>query len=140
MLSTKRTPTTRPTRRSSPPRADRCVVEASRVVEEIVQHLPGEDRESLLVLAEEHGLERSITEASLVRLEQEARVSRRTDHEGVERWEPVLQEPTCTRTHVAGERGVLPVYSRDDQAEQRWRLVQSGVLCPICGLVKVTAG
>ena len=115
-------------------------LEAARALEEIIAHLPGEARESLLVLAEEHGVPRSEGEAVLVLLEQHGRVKRTTGSVGVERWEPALQENACTRSHVAGERGALPVYSRNDLAEQRWKLVQSGVLCPTCGLVRVATG
>lgn len=63
-------------------------------------------------------------EVALAALEREGRAMRRTDEAGVERWEePGLRGKACGRSHEAGSQGVLPFYSRDDLATQRWNLV-----------------
>lgn len=75
--------------RRSPPRSDSPTLsEAKGAMEEIIEHLPGEDRATLLVLAEEHGIPRKDAEEALVLLEKDHRATRRTDNEGVERWDP----------------------------------------------------
>lgn len=63
------------------------VFEAKGALEDIVEHLPGEDRESLLLLAEEHGIPRKEAEEALLLLEKDRRVERKPDAEGVERFE-----------------------------------------------------
>ena len=115
-------------------------LEAAGALEEIIAHLPGEDRESLLVLAEEHGVPRSEGEAALALLEQHGRVKRTTDSEGVERWElsdGPLENPSAVHDPSRGT-GLLPLYSRNDLAEQRWRLVPGWVCCPVCGPVRAS--
>lgn len=113
------------------------LAEAMGAIEEIIQHLPGEDPESLLVLAEEHGVPRREAEEALVHLEREGRAVRRTDEEGGERWEePQLRGASCGRSHEAESQGVLQLYARDDLEAQRWKLVPWAVLCPTCGVVE----
>ncbi len=64
------------------------LLEAKGAMEEIIAQLPGEDRASLLVLAEEHGIARQDAEEALVLLERDHRAVRTNDPEGVERWDP----------------------------------------------------
>lgn len=64
------------------------LMEAKGAMEEIIAQLPGEDRASLLVLAEEHGIARQDAEEALVLLERDHRAVRTNDSEGVERWDP----------------------------------------------------
>lgn len=64
------------------------LLEAKGTLEDIIEHLPGEERDALLILAEEHGIGRSEAEEALVLLEKDGKVDRRTNAEGVERFEP----------------------------------------------------
>ncbi len=90
--------------RSSPKSELPSVLEAKGAIEEIIEHLPGEDRDTLLLLAEEHGIPRKEAEEALVLLEQDHRATRRTDSEGVERWDPpVPMEAGADRTGPAPE-------------------------------------
>lgn len=103
-------------------------------------HLPGETRESLLVLAEEHGVPRSDMEAALGHLELHGHTRRRTDEAGNEVWELTrgnLDGPSPVHTPGAGESGVLPLYSRNDLTDHRWRLIPDWVYFPLCGPVRV---
>lgn len=113
---------------------------AASALEEIIAHLPGETRGSLLILAEEHGVSRAEGQAALGLLELHGHVRRRTDDEGDEIWELTtgqLEGPSPIHTPNAGESGVLQLFSRNDRAEQRWRLVPDWVYCPLCGPVRV---
>ena len=115
-------------------------LEAAGAMEEIIEHLPGEDRESFLVLAEEHGVPRSDGEAALVLLEMHGHVRRRSVNAGDEIWELTtgqLNGPSPVHTPSTGESGVLPLYARNDVAEQRWRLIPDWVYCQLCGPVRV---
>ena len=112
---------------------------ATSAMEEIIEHLPWETRESLLILAEEHGISCRDGEAALGLLELHGHVKRQTGQEGVERWELTtgqLGGPSPVHS-PSGVNGVLPLYSRSDLAEQRWRLIPDWVCCSLCGPVRV---
>jgi PKD repeat protein len=66
---------------------DPQLLEAKGTLEDIIEHLPGEDRGSLLVLAEEHGIPRPRAEEALASLEKDQRIEKKPDGEGVERFE-----------------------------------------------------
>lgn len=87
-----------PSSEGTPP----SLVEAKGALEEIVRSLPGEDRASLLQLAEEHGIAREEAEEALEHLEREKRVRRRTEEDGRERWDPAEDPPR------AGDRPADP--------------------------------
>ncbi|MDE1819225.1 MAG: PKD domain-containing protein [Euryarchaeota archaeon] len=77
--------------------------EAKGAMEEIIEHLPGEDRASLLMLAEEHGIPRKDAEEALILLEQNHQATRRVDSEGIERWDPPVPEDITTAETPADE-------------------------------------
>lgn len=79
---------TRANRSALPNSPSAGVRDATTALEEIITHLPGEDRDSVLVLAEEHAVPRAEGEAALGLLEKHGHVRRLTDVErALQRWE-----------------------------------------------------
>lgn len=113
---------------------------AASAMEEIIAHLPGESRDSLLILAEEHGVSRPDGQAALGLLELHGHLKRFAGQAGEETWELTtgqMDGPSSVHTPSPGETGVLPLYSRNDTGELRWRLIPDWVYCPLCGPVRV---
>lgn len=76
-----------PTPEPAEPLPTRSPSEAHEVVQEIIERLPGEDRDTLLRLAEEEGVPRSQAEEALATLEREHRIRKTKDENGEDRWE-----------------------------------------------------